>query len=137
MLRFAQQEAKGRRRSRPSGGGGIDYLGQGFQQRRRPRSGRLYGRRHPRIGGGSGDDDDSGEYSGEHRPPLELQVPHQKASSPIDIPGRKVVAGAVGARGPQVPGRYSSKFGASHAGVGAGSVLLLMGRGLMGFLGEF
>ena len=57
------------------------------------------------IGGGSGDDDDSGEYSGEHRPPLELQVPHQKASSPIDIPGRKVVAGAVCARGPQVLGR--------------------------------
>ena len=76
------------------------------------------------IGGGSGGDDDSGEYSGEHRPPLELQVPHQKASSPIDIPGRKVVAGAVGARGPQVPGRYSCKFGASHAGVGAGSVVV-------------
>jgi len=77
------------------------------------------------IGGGSGGDDDSGEYSGEHRPPLELQVPHQKASSPIDIPGRKVVAGAavVGARGPQVPGRFS-RFGASHAGVGAGSVVV-------------
>ncbi|RLN21942.1 hypothetical protein C2845_PM07G21820 [Panicum miliaceum] len=70
---------------------------------------------------GLGDDEDSGEYSGEHQPPLKLQAPHQKAaSSPIDIPGRKVV----GARGPQVPGRYS-RFGASHAGVvGAGSVVI-------------
>ncbi|RLM91644.1 hypothetical protein C2845_PM08G24320 [Panicum miliaceum] len=58
------------------------------------------------------DDDGSGEYSGDHQP--------RKVSSPIDIPaGRK----AVGARGPQVPGRYS-KFGASHAGVGAASVVV-------------
>ncbi|OEL28359.1 hypothetical protein BAE44_0010617 [Dichanthelium oligosanthes] len=58
----------------------------------------------------TGIDDGSGEYSGEHQPPLKLQV-GQKASSPIDIPGRKVV-GAVGAKGTA----GFSKFGASHAG---------------------
>ena len=80
-----------------------------------------------RVGTGDDDDDGSGEHSDEHQPPSELQVSRQKASSPIDIPGRKVVAGAavVGARGPQVPGRFS-RFGASHAGVGSagGSVVV-------------
>ncbi|KAJ1285218.1 hypothetical protein BS78_03G263000 [Paspalum vaginatum] len=71
------------------------------------------------------DDDDSSEYSSEHQPPLKLQV-RQQASSPIDVPGRKQVAGATGAnRGTQqAPAAGFSKFGPSHGGVGAGSVVI-------------
>jgi len=67
------------------------------------------------------DDDDS-----EHRAPLKLQV-RQKASSPIDIPGRKkVVVGATAARDTGAQPAGSSKFGASHAGgVGAGSAVVI------------
>ncbi|WVZ68965.1 hypothetical protein U9M48_017836 [Paspalum notatum var. saurae] len=72
------------------------------------------------------DDDSCSEYSSEHQEPLKLQV-RQKASSPIDVPGRKqVVAGATGAnrRTQQAPAAGFSKFGASHGGVGASSVVI-------------
>jgi len=61
----------------------------------------------------------------EHQAPLKLQV-RQKASSPIDIPGRKkVVDGATAARGTDRAPAGSSKFSASHAGgVGAGSAVI-------------
>ncbi|TKW16559.1 hypothetical protein SEVIR_5G306701v4 [Setaria viridis] len=65
--------------------------------------------------------DDDGEYSGEPRRPMKLQL-RQKASSPIDIPGRKVVD-AVGAKGTEVSAGFS-KFCVSPAGVGAGSVVV-------------
>jgi len=72
-----------------------------------------------------GIDDDGDSSSSEHQAPLKLQV-RQKASSPIDIPGRKkVVDGATAARGTGAQPAGSSKFSASHAGdVGAGSTVI-------------
>jgi len=72
---------------------------------------------------GIDDNDDDDGSSSQHQPPLKLQVGH-KASSPIDIPGRKKVVGAPAARGTGAPAG-SSKFSASHAGgVGAGSAVV-------------
>lgn len=74
---------------------------------------------------GIDDDDDDSSSNREHQAPLKLQV-RQKASSPIDIPGRKVVVGATAARGTDRAPAGSSKSSASHAGggVGAGSAVI-------------
>nr|CAB3474131.1 unnamed protein product [Digitaria exilis] len=71
--------------------------------------------------------DDGGEYSGEPRLPMKLQL-RQKASSPIDIPGRKkscAPGGAKGADAAEPPAGRFSDFGVSLAcfGGGAGSVV--------------
>jgi hypothetical protein len=64
--------------------------------------------------------EDDGEYSPPR--PMKLQL-RQKASSPIDIPRRKVADAVVGAEGTDVSAGFS-KFGVSHGGVGAGSVVV-------------
>ncbi|CAO1945111.1 unnamed protein product [Urochloa humidicola] len=73
---------------------------------------------YARVGTG----DDSEYYSGELRIPTKLHL-RQKASSPIDIPGRKkkVVVGAPGAKRAEAPAGRFGDFDASRAGFGGGA----------------
>uniref|UniRef100_A0A453FGW9 Uncharacterized protein n=2 Tax=Triticinae TaxID=1648030 RepID=A0A453FGW9_AEGTS len=66
-----------------------------------------------------GDEDDD-EYSGEDRRPTKAPN-RQKASSPIDIPGK--TGRATGAKAPAQQAGFS-KFGASLAGAGGASVMI-------------
>ncbi|KAL5221844.1 hypothetical protein ABZP36_026557 [Zizania latifolia] len=67
-----------------------------------------------------GGDDDDDEYSGQHLRPVKPGG-RQNASSPIDIPRRKVSAA-----GAKAPAGFS-KFGQSLAGAGGGSLSLTVG----------
>lgn len=70
-------------------------------------------------GDGDGDGDDDG-YSGEYRRPAKAPN-RQKASSPIDIPGK--TGKATGAKALAMQAGFS-KLSASLAGAGAGSVMI-------------
>jgi hypothetical protein len=67
------------------------------------------------------DDDDDKEYSGEHRRPT-TPPNSQKASSPIDIPGKSGRA-ATGAKALALQAGFS-RFRASLAGAGGSSLMI-------------
>ncbi|KAL6845624.1 hypothetical protein ACP4OV_025119 [Aristida adscensionis] len=72
--------------------------------------------------GDEDEDEDEEEYSSHHRSPMTLLI-REKASSPIDIPGRKVgAAGEKGAR--STTAGFSKPPGGSRAGSGGGSVVV-------------